>query len=149
MDSLELQHIVNQFKSLKQTFRGIYSSNNLPIHVYQYPSAYICNTEPAGTRGSHWVAFWFQNTNECEFYDSFGKRPEDYSPNMRDFIDRNGYVCTYNNVQLQSKDATTCGFHVLFYLYFRRKGVPMITFVKTLANEPADDIVSRKFLHLM
>ena len=149
MDSHDLQHIVNQLKSLKRIFRGIYSSNNLPIYVDQYPSAYICNTEPVGTRGSHWVAFWFQNVNECEFYDSFGKRPRDYSPNMRDFIDRNANVCIYNNVQLQSNDATTCGFHVLFYLYFRCKGVSMINIVKTLANEPADDVVSRQFMHYL
>ena len=149
MDSLELQHIVNQLGALKRIFKGIYSSNNLPAHVYQYPSAYICNTDPVGTRGRHWVAFWFTNARECEFYDSFGKRPEEYSPNMRDFIDRNAYVCIYNNAQLQNKDAMTCGFHVLFYLYFRCKGVSMIDIVKALTNEPADDIVSRQFLHLM
>ena len=41
------------------------------------------------------------------------------------------------------------GFHVLFYLYFRCKGVSMINIVKTLANEAADDVVSRQFMHYL
>ena len=139
MDGYQLQRIVNQLKDLKPFFRGVFSSDTLPECVQKFPSAYICNTDPAGTEGSHWVAYWFKNMVECEFYDSFGGRPEDYSPWMKNFVDENSFICVYNNIQLQRNYTLTCGFHVLFYMYCRCKGICMKDIVKILLNENSAD----------
>lgn len=126
MDGNEMLRIVNLLGSLKPFFRGIYACNSLPVRVTEFPSALVCNTDPLEERGSHWIAFWFKNGTECEFYDSFGKLPKDYDIRLREFIDRNSFACLYNNVQVQPDSASTCGFSVLFYLYRRTQGFSVL-----------------------
>jgi hypothetical protein len=141
MDTNEMLRIVNLLGSLKPFFRGIYASDSLPIRVTEFPSALVCNTDPVKEKGSHWIAFWFKNGTECEFYDSFGKLPEDYDIQLRSFIDRNSFACVYNDVQVQSNSASTCGFHVLFYLYRRAQGFSMQSSLRMLNGNNSDDIV--------
>lgn len=38
---------------LTSQFQGVFSPNNLPLHVEQYPSAYIVNTTFSTTPGEH------------------------------------------------------------------------------------------------
>lgn len=115
MDTNEMLRIVDLIADLKPYFRGIYASNSLPFRVTRYPFAFVSNTDPLEKKGSHWVAFWFKNGTECEFYDSFGRIPEDYDIRLREFLDRNSFVCMYNNVQVQPDFTSSCGFHVLFF----------------------------------
>lgn len=104
MDTNEMLRIVDLIADLKPYFRGIYASNSLPFRVTRYPSAFVSNTDPLEKKGSHWVAFWFKNGTECEFYDSFGRIPEDYDIRLREFLDRNSFVCIimckYNKISL-------------------------------------------------
>ena len=62
---------------------------------------------------------------ECKYYESFGRRPEEYNEEIRTFKDNNFTICMYNNVQLQPHSAVTCGFHVLFYLYQRARSISL------------------------
>ena len=133
--------IVNSLSELVPLFRGIYASNNLPSRVSRFPAAFVCNTDPLEEKGSHWIAFWFKNETECEFYDSFGKLPEEYDIRLREFIDNNTFACLYNNVQVQRDWTSTCGFHVLFYLYRRAQGFSMQNSVEMLKEFPSDDFV--------
>lgn len=45
-----------------------------------------------------WGAYCFDSVNQCEFFDSFGRTPEDYDERLRDFVDRNSPLCLYNNI---------------------------------------------------
>lgn len=141
MDTNEMLRIVDLIADLKPYFRGIYASNSLPFRVTRYPSAFVSNTDPLEKKGSHWVAFWFQNGTECEFYDSFGRIPEDYDIRLREFLDRNSFVCMYNNVQVQQDFTSSCGFHVLFYLCRRAQGFSMQNSLEMLNRVESDDFV--------
>lgn len=145
MDTKEMLGIVDMLADLKPFFRGIFASNSLPVRVTRFPSAVVCNTDPIEGKGSHWIAFWLRNETECEFYDSFGRLPEYYDIRLREFIDRNSFVCVYNNVQVQPDSASTCGFHVLYYLYRRAQGFSMQSSLELLGRINSDDFV-RKFV---
>lgn len=114
MDTKEMLGIVDMLADLKPFFRGIFASNSLPVRVTRFPSAVVCNTDPIEEKGSHWIAFWLRNETECEFYDSFGRLPEYYDIRLREFIDRNSFVCVYNNVQVQPDSASLVVF--TFYI---------------------------------
>ena len=109
MDTLQMYEIVNRLPHLKPHFQGIFATDT-PDQVTRFPSAIVCNTDPAEKPGAHWIAFWFKNRYECEFYDSFGRRPEEYGDALRTFIDKHSTMCLYNNVQVQPYSAVTCGF---------------------------------------
>lgn len=141
MNSRQILDVVNTIPELKQYFVGVFASDTLPVHIGQFPSAFVCNTDVIRDPGSHWIAFWFQSPTASEFYDSFGRLPENYSPSLRDFIDRNSVFCVYNNIQVQPEDTSTCGYHVLFYLYLRSKGYSMTNVLNILRDLPSDVIV--------
>lgn len=96
MDTTQLLALVETLPELKLYFRGVFASDTLPVHVRQFPSAMICNTDPIHKKGTHLVDYWFDNDNECEFFDSFGRKPEEYDIHLKEFIDRNALLCLYN-----------------------------------------------------
>ena len=141
MDILQMYEIVNRLPHLKPHFQGIFATDTLPDQVTRFPSAIVCNTDPAEKPGAHWIAFWFKNRYKCEFYDSFGRRPEEYGDALRTFIDKHSTMCLYNNVQVQPYSAVTCGFHVLFYLCQRARNISLYDILNLLSEFPSDDFV--------
>lgn len=144
MDSTQLINIVESLKNLKPYFRGIYACNTLSDGVRRFPSAYVCNTDPIEKKGTHWVAYWFDSVNQCEFFDSFGRTPEDYDERLRDFVDRNSPLCLYNNIQVQPDFSSTCGLHVLYYLNARARGISMSDIVNKTSEMRVRDILPNR-----
>lgn len=64
MDTGQLLHLVETLPGLKLHFRGVFACDTLPARVRQFPSAFVCNTDPIDEKGTHWVAYWFDNVNE-------------------------------------------------------------------------------------
>lgn len=96
---------------------------------------------PSRKKGAHWVAYWFDNVNQCEFFDSFGRTPEDYDERLRDFVDRNSALCLYNNIQVQPDSSSTCGLHVLYYLKARARGISTSDIVNKTSEMRVRDIL--------
>lgn len=66
---------------------------------------------------------------------------------LREFLDRNSFVCMYNNVQVQPDFTSSCGFHVLFYLCRRAQGVSMQNSLEMLNRVESDDFVRHYVLN--
>lgn len=140
MNTDQLECATREDRCLKEFVRGVFPSDRLPYHVNSFPSAYVCNTDPSGLPGKHWVTVWFRNPIEAEFYDSLGRMPDHYGEDLDRFIKRNTTSCTYNNVPVQSKATSTCGFHVLFYLLLKCRNVDMKYIVSMLQKcKPSSD----------
>lgn len=123
MNSDQLNCALKEDKCLNTMITGVFSSDNLPGQVIDYPSAYVCNTDPVTLPGEHWVVFWFQSPLVVEFYDSFGHPPDYYGSDFVDFAEQNAGSCVYNNVSVQNKHSDTCGFHVLYFLLLKCRGI--------------------------
>lgn len=114
MNSDQMQCVIEESKCLS-SYVSLISPDTLPLHLLLYPSAYICNTGPFYLPRRHWVLFWFRNESQTNFYDSLGNGPEHYDKRFCIFLKNNGMSFRYNDVPVQDKHATTCGYYVLFH----------------------------------
>jgi len=119
MNTEQLQRAIKSDSFLKDLVQGIYASDTLPSTVKKYPSAYIVNTDPAWKPGRHWVAFYFRDRNNAEFFDSFGRKPGHYSETFEAFLENNSRHVQCNDKRLQQNYSQTCGYYVLFYLFMK------------------------------
>lgn len=107
MDSDALAEILSQDPVTASVFRGVFASDELPLHFSRFPSALICNTDKADLPGTHWVAMYFEERGEGEYFDSFGLPP--WVDSICCFLNRQAQKkWLYNNVQLQSPKFDAC-----------------------------------------
>lgn len=75
MDSIQI--LRNLRKKFTTSFYGVFPSDRLPDHIVDRPAFIVANTDPAYKSGTHWVAFYLPKRGRIEYFDSFGRRPED------------------------------------------------------------------------
>ena len=87
------------------------------ITAKRRPMFIICNTDPSWLSGRHWLAFYFNNENCAEFFDSFGNRPEHYNRNFSQFLELNSKDGKYkfNSWKLQENESNVCGLYCLLF----------------------------------
>ena len=85
----------------------------------QRPAAYIVNLSPLSSPGTHWVCFFFPVTGLPEYFDTFSFDIPSYFWN---FI---GQRYKHNTKIVQYPLNTTCGQHVIYYIYQRCKNISM------------------------
>lgn len=99
-------------------FTGCFPADLIPTPT-RYPVALIANTDGMNESGTHWVAFYSDSENEIEFFDSFGKLPDEY-PQFNYFINHFDTI-RYNGERLQQYFSSTCGYYCMMFLYLRCK----------------------------
>lgn len=112
--------LFNSINPAKCNVLGTFPKNLIPspLNHQQFPSCYVANTDNDSEPGEHWVAFYFPNENEYEFFDSYGQPPYTYQfPNLNSYM-----LSNYNSLILQSLTSNTCGHFCLYYLYSRSNG---------------------------
>ena len=119
LTSDELTQLATSDKVLNSHFQGVFPSDILP-QIEKYPAAFIFNNEPSTEAGMHWLAFYFPEKGQSEFFDSYGFPPEFYTPNFTKFIKNTKRHI--NTKILQSMDTAVCGDYSLFYLWHRVRG---------------------------
>lgn len=147
MNAHELWTRTKNNRHTADVVKGVFSSNSLPQMVHKYPSAYICNTDPADLPGSHWVVFWMHSPEHAEFYDSLGNAPGYYNTAFDAFLQNNCKNCLYNNVQIQHKESISCGYHVLFYVWMKCYNYLMSQIIRILLNCTYPDTYVKEFVN--
>lgn len=110
-----LAHIERCF--FKDTFVGIFASDNLPKRLKNY-GFMIVNTDVKTGPGKHWyVIVRYGNVLEC--FDSLGVKPERKEFLYSHFRFRGLKYITYNTTPVQPITSTHCGEFVLYYLFER------------------------------
>jgi hypothetical protein len=90
MDNIQLSSILSQIPE----FRGVYTIDTIPLHVREYPSAFVVNTDTSkGPAGEHWLVLYFDRYGNGEFFDSYAQPPEMYG--MLNFLARNSIKRKY------------------------------------------------------
>lgn len=135
MDSIQiLQNLRNKFKS---AFYGVFPSDRLPQYIANRPAYIIANTDPSHKSGTHWVAFYVPKRGRIEFFDSFGRRPQD--KHFLKFIQNNGmgkekHCFKHNSKCLQSDYSSVCGHYCCVYLINRKNGYSLKHFLTKFKN---------------
>ena len=116
MNGRQMETAVASVPCLQRYFGGMWSRDTLPETV-SYPSFYVVNTDLAHRPGEHWVAIILRNNSYGVFFDSFGRTPEEWGEEFKDFMD--AHVARYDHfdTQIQSNDSISCGLFVLTFVF--------------------------------
>lgn len=109
--------------------------NNLPLHVEQYPSAYIVNTTFSTTPGEHWLALYFSSPQHCYVSDSYGRDLSTLPSQIHSFAARNSLLCTYNTLQIQDVASQTCGLYCILFLLAMSRTCNLTVFQRLFCND--------------
>lgn len=115
MDTQQISRVLEYY--LKGTFRGVYAEDELP-NTQIRPMAIIVNTDPSTESGTHWTAIYIHRNNMGEFFDSYGKPPD--NPVQR-FLNDNAYNGWIYNIRQVQGISTLCGGYCLQFLDYRHK----------------------------
>ena len=140
MNAIQIEERVAHFSETERYFRGVYSSDNMPISTPPY--CFIVNTEPSGQPGDHWLAFWV-NEKYVEFFDTYGRNPWNpmFPSFFADFVGER--KCVYNTVVLEGVFSKTCGQFSIYYICFRCLG---FTYDEILNSFSSNVIVNDKLV---
>lgn len=129
MNTLEIE------KYLKKIHRSleynVFAANRIPVHITR-PVYMISNLDPDTSPGSHWVAIYVNTDGVGEYFDTFGRKPNNYHLT---FLKRNTNRWTYNNKLIQSVFSSFCGEYCLLYLYFKIRGMSLRNFVEMFSDD--------------
>ena len=104
---------------LSSQFQGVYSFDNLPMHVCKYPSAYIVNTaSKRSSSGEHWLALYFSSRNHSCVFDSYGRNFSNLPTSIQGFISHNSLACSFNTRILQQFHSQACGLYSILFLFY-------------------------------
>ena len=127
MNNLQLTRLMKTDTCLRNNTLGVFPSDKLPEKIYKLPVCLIANTDPSNEPGKHWVAFYIDSEGRGEFFDSYGREPE--NPNFRNFLETNCETYGWNDRRLQGYISSVCGQYCLYYLYRRCRGTSLREFL--------------------
>ena len=136
MNTQQLKCVIDEDKCLRRIVLGVYSSDTLPSKITSYPTAIIFNTDPKYLPGEHWIVTYYENPHQCEFYDSFGRHPIIFDK----YISKAFKDCSFNSIKVQKFGYDTCGYHVLYYLIVKCKGISINQIVNILKTQHDSDL---------
>jgi len=141
MDNVQITEIAERHYSLSERFAGVFSRDQLP-EILANGYFYVVNSSKHNEPGEHWLGIYV-NDNEIEFMDSFAKVPEAYGLHIE-------YPIAMNARQLQSNDSVTCGYYVMYFLYFRSLGISFACILNTFQDDTyKNDVAVRNFVSLL
>ena len=76
MNTKQLECAIMSDVNMKNTVIGVFSADRLPHLPPRRPIAFIANTDPATAPGRHWVAFFIDQQNVVESFDSYENNQE-------------------------------------------------------------------------
>ena len=114
MRGYELCALLKKDWRVRQVFRGVYSSDRLPILQRGTCHALIVNLDVSYNPGTHWCGIFISAHGDVVYFDSFGMDP--YVPSIKYFISQYARTTQFNTVPIQSFLAKTCGLYAVFFI---------------------------------
>ena len=120
MENIDIDNFLATLNS--QLFFKVVAENELNFKLKE-ESVIISNTQPLGLPGKHWVAFYYNEDQEMEFFDSFALNPQEYSKNFESFLQINklGRFYIRNKKILQNENSNICGLYCMLFYYSKIK----------------------------
>jgi hypothetical protein len=83
----------------KTIFKAVFARNELPSKVTN-PSAYVINIKKNDHPGEHWIAFFYDEKGNVDFFDSFARGPSSYG--LTNCFYKTSESINYNKIRCQS-----------------------------------------------
>ena len=93
------------------------------------------------------MAFYLENEERGDFFDSYGDPPGALAPEFEKFLKRNVRTYSFSDKRLQGDYSTVCGQYCLFYLYHRCRGYDPREIVRMFGkNRSVNDVLVNDFV---
>jgi hypothetical protein len=109
-----IEYILSHDSVTKKSFLGVFARDELPV-IKRFPACFVVNTDVRSRPGQHWLAFYFDQREQCFFFDSYGMPPSFYR--LESYIKRTTKNWTWNARRLQGL-SQYCGFYSILFLLF-------------------------------
>jgi len=145
MNTQQLESCLRQDNLLSSTCLGVFACDQLPLPPNQkLPFGFIANTAPSTEKGTHWVALWFDEKGQGNYFDSFAdKIPMNFAKYL------NMYSSSWrraNEERYQGALSSVCGQYCLYYLHCSTRNRPIQLGPNYILNDEfVNDFVLRKF----
>ena len=121
-------------------FGGVFSVDTLP----EDPGLLVCNTDPSKKPRRHWIVIYVDEDERGDFFDSFGRRPNDY---FERYMNRHCLSWNFNGKQLQSVVSKFCGRYCIYFFILRSSGIDMCKIVRCLSSDTGlNDVLVHSFV---
>jgi hypothetical protein len=118
----EIYDILKADEFSKTIFKAVLARNELPSKV-TFPSAYIINNKNNNHPGEHWIAFFYDENGNVDFFDSFARGPSAYG--LTKYFLKTSKSINYNKIRLQSFFSEYCGYHAIYFILLRSRTIPL------------------------
>ena len=135
----QIEDVLSKDVATRPVFGGVYPGDKLPARLHPGKRLYIANTDPAHKPGQHWVAFYFDPSGICSYFDSYGLPPLRQS--FVTFIERNACEWIYNNKRLQHARSNLCGHYCLFFAVHICRGDSMSKIVQQFDTDVKFNVI--------
>lgn len=147
MNAIQIEKILYKHAFTKNIFKAVLAFDELPKKI-EKPSAYIINTHTRDKEGEHWLAVFFLQNGNAEFFDSFGLGPRFYG--LDQFLIKTSKTCFYNTLALQSLNSQYCGFYCVLFILIKCKQISFFNFLNyfnedTIKNDKEIENLIQKF----
>jgi hypothetical protein len=132
MNTLDIQRALRKDAFSRMYFKAVLPKDKLPSRV-RYPSAYVINTHASDKPGEHWLAIFYDDNGVATFFDSFGQSPAFYK--LKSFLLRTSRRFNHNTRQLQSIQATTCGFYCVYFIQLMSRSLTLSDILELFSGD--------------
>ena len=138
MNTSQLQCIISCDHVLRGRILGLFAADQMPTVIPSLPCGFIANTDISSKPGRHWVAFFINDNNVVECFDSYGQQPGVYNAMFISWIQRQARAVLVYGQRLQSDYSSVCGLYCVYYLHQRLLGINMENIFKTFSMTGTD-----------
>ena len=128
---LTTKDLLGILSSRIQHFKGVFARDKLPQKL-NFPSCFIINTQNSDQSGEHWLAFYYDEKGNAEFFDSYGNHPSYFD--LESYLNNTSKNWTWNKKQLQSFNSPLCGYYCSLYLLYKNLNFDLQYFLKKFSN---------------
>jgi len=118
MDGLTIKKILESDQYTSKSFIGVYARNKLPQEFNKLPVCFVFNTQADNKKGEHWLACYIDENNSCEFFDSYGNKPNRFR--LENYFNKTFAKWSQDNHQIQGF-SEYCGYYCILFLLYRAR----------------------------
>ena len=121
MNNYQLYTVAKLHTHTRYLFKSCVTPDTCPIHITEYPAAFICNSQLSwsdGRENGHWMGVVFPSPKHpSEFFDPRGHPISHYPEGVKNFLIRNSNgTFKIHSHQYQAADTNTCGQFCLWFI---------------------------------
>jgi hypothetical protein len=121
-------------------FQGVFSADKLPMNPYLF----VANTDISTKAGEHWVGIFVNKNRQGEYFDSFGRPPNE---EFTRYMNATCISWIYNTKQLQSVVSAFCGMYCVVFCKLKARNFDLRKIITMFSSDTGlNDLVVHRLI---